>query len=133
MRRSVIAGVVVVAIIAALAGDPVEREPSPRPAPTSTPRPPEVSNPVVNRQDRVSTAHRQREAIAFDERRLLGALPLVRRGVRFDLVGLDRDGRTAVLSVAAGASGRAHAMSVYAALVEEYWDLASHYRIRWER
>jgi hypothetical protein len=105
---------------------PATRDPVTTPSPAVEPR-------AINRQDRTSAAHRRREARVFDSRRLLTALPLERDGVRFDIAGLDRDGRTTVLSVAAGGRSRKSSRAVYRRVLRAYGDSGADYRLRWQR
>jgi hypothetical protein len=127
------------AIGAVLTSTAVDEHPAPpvsrlRPPVTSaTPQAPALPRIAIDRQDRTSSAHRRREAEAFDARPLLSALPLERACVRIDIAGLAREGRTTVLSIAPGVHGRAFARAVYKRALALLDDPGTTYRLRWQR
>lgn len=101
------------------------------PTPTVTPSP--LTSTEVNRQDRVGRAHRRRETRAFDRRPLLAVLPLDLGGVRIEIAGLAEDGKTTILSIAAGARGQRYAEDLYRRALAAYGDSGADYTVRWKR
>jgi hypothetical protein len=134
----VLIGLIVVAAIASAltSGDADHSAPATRSrplAPVGTPATSQLEHAEIDRQDRTTPAQRRREARAFDARRLLTALPIVRAGVRIDIAGLDRDGHTTVLSISAGRRSCARARAVYRRVLAEHGDRGTNYRLRWQR
>lgn len=103
------------------------------PADPATPAttPPSLTAAQINRQDRVSRAHRRRETRAFDRRPLLAVLPLELAGVRIEIGGLSADGRTTVLTITPGPRGRPYAEHLYWRALSAYGDSGSAYDVRW--
>lgn len=136
-RRILLAVLVGVAAVGvALDGQDPATPSLPRPAATAqgslssrnaAPRP---TRSQVNRQDQVSAAHRRRETRAFDDRPLLAVLPLELAGVKIEITGLARDGRTE-LEVRPGPQGSGYARSLYRRALAVYGDSGNAYTVRW--
>jgi hypothetical protein len=135
--RAIVALLVVAAVASSLAShdddDRTPRRAEPRHEAVTTPAAPKLRPRDVDRQDRTSDSHRDREARAFDDRQLLTALPIERDGVRVDIGGLAADKRTTVLIVSVGGRSRAFAREVYRRLLREHGDERTNYRLRWQR
>jgi hypothetical protein len=144
--RTVLALAALAAIAAAttLAAQPGSKEatqlprapmvtPGPSPSPQPTPAPPRLAPAVIDRQDRTSWRHREREAEVFDARQLLSRLPLERDGVRVDIAGLAADDGTTVLAIDPGRASRAHARAIYARALLRAGDPGTAYVLEWTR
>lgn len=103
--------------------------PSPSPAPVGTPTPPRLPRKVLDRQDRVTRAHRHRETRAHDRRPLLAHLPLERDGVRIDIAGLAADHRSTILTLTGRSPSRAR--RAYRTELARHGDTGRAYRARW--
>lgn len=103
------------------------------PTPAGTPAPPRLGGAAINRQDRVSAAHRVREARVLDSRPLLARLPMTRGGVRIDIAGLSADERATVLAIDPGQRSRAHARATYRRELRRAGDPGDAYVLEWAR
>jgi hypothetical protein len=84
----------------------------------------------INRQDQPDVRRRRDEALAFDRRPLLNALPVTLQGVRFDIGGLAGDGRTTIVRADARGQGRRRARMAFATLRRRTGDRSRSYRLR---
>jgi hypothetical protein len=107
--------------------------PAPVPPAEPTPAPPPLETAEINRQDRTSRHHRDREADVFDARPLLSRLPLERDGVRIDIAGLAADDRTTVLAMDSGRASRARARALYESALRRAGDPGTAYVLEWAR
>lgn len=83
---------------------------------------------AINRQDHPPAALERSQAATAAERPLLPALPLATAGVTITVGGLAPDGRTTILTVTSPHGGRAHALTVYHALLRRYGDSGRAYQ-----
>lgn len=83
----------------------------------------------TDRQDRPDRRRQRAEALAFDRRPLLSVLPAVMQGVRFEIGGLDADGRTTIIRAHAGDGGSRRARIAFATLKRRVGDRSSSYRL----
>lgn len=137
MRRLVPPVAVLAVLVTAALGLRVPEasiSPSPRlrsiPQPTPKQSPPKLSAVAIDRQDRVTRAHRDRETRAFDERPLLALLPLELAGVRIEISGLAADGRRTILRVYAGPRTAGFATTVYRRALSAAGDDGAAYELR---
>ena len=104
--------------------------PSSTPVASPTPAPPQLSRQEINRQDRVSAEHAQRESDAMDGRPLLNHLPIVLGNVAIELSGAGPGGETAEVTVSHENVSRAHAREVYERTLAVYDDPGTAYTVR---